>query len=216
MSAKKNYRVYLPRVIGGLVLLLLVIFIINGISHFIQEKPTNRKKKIQPITLLKPPPPPPPPPKQEKPPEPEVEEKIKEPEPELENLPDVSDEPPAGDLGLDAEGGAGSDAFGLIGRKGGRGLLSGDPKAWYAGIVKNTLLDVLSERDELRRYAYSVTVYFWFDATGAVQHFEIKQSSGEPIVDKVLQAVLPQIKQIDEPPPVGIGSRVAIRINNRM
>jgi len=53
-----------------------------------------------------------------------VQEKIEEPEPEPEEpLPDVPDEKPAGDTGLDAEGTAGSDAFGLVGRKGGKGLL---------------------------------------------------------------------------------------------
>ncbi|WP_052700215.1 hypothetical protein [Methylocucumis oryzae] len=84
---------------------------------------------------------PPPPPKVEKPPEPEVKNEVEQPEPEPEEpLPDVADEPPPGDLGLDAEGTAGSDGFGLAARKGGRGLLGGggggDPYAWYGGLIK--------------------------------------------------------------------------------
>ena len=71
----------------------------------------------------------------EKPPEPEPvketqkKEDIIDPEQKNESpaAPNAdNDNTPAGDkLGLDAEGGAGNDAFGLVGKKGGRSLLAG-------------------------------------------------------------------------------------------
>ena len=131
MTKQQRFRRYLPSIAGGLILIVLIGFIIHFISN-IKDKPEKKERKIQAISLTKPPPPPPPPPKVEKPPEPEPEEKIEQPEPEPEDIPDVADEPPPGDLGLDAEGTAGSDGFGLAARKGGRGLFGGggNPFSW--------------------------------------------------------------------------------------
>ena len=50
------------------------------------------------------------------------------------------DAPPGDELGLDAEGGAGSDGFGLRAKKGGRGLIGGgDRNRWYEGQVQRDL-----------------------------------------------------------------------------
>src|SRR5574343_1735725 len=123
MSAKKTWRAYLPTIIGVILALTLGGYVVKVIMDFIDQKPAKAEKKIQPITLLKPPPPPPPPPKVEKPPEPEIKEKIKEPDPEPEPEPESKpDEAPPRDLGLDADGAAGADGFGLAARKGGNGL----------------------------------------------------------------------------------------------
>lgn len=217
MSSKKHYRVYLPRIIGGLILIVIIALVVNWIKGFV-DKPVEKKKRIQKITILKPPPPPPPPPKIEKPPEPEIEEKIEEPEPEPEpeNLPDVSDEPPAADLGLDADGSAGSDAFGLVGRKGGRGLLSGNPNSWYAGLVKNNLIEALSDRDVLRRKAYRATVHFWFEIDGTIKRYKLVNGSGDSNIDSTINSVLAQMNSIDEAPPPGMGQPLKLRISVRM
>ncbi len=216
MSRKKHFRVYLPRIIATVLITLFIFGVVTAIRGFIAEKPEKKQKKIQPITLLKPPPPPPPPPKQEPPPEPEIEEQIEEPEPEPENLPDVSDQPPAESLGLDAEGGAGSDGFGLAARKGGRGLLAGNPNAWYGGIVKQRLLEEMSDRDELRRRAYSVYLSLWLDANGRVIRYTLNRSSGDNRIDDVIRAVLDTLGSIGEAPPVGMKQPVKLKITSRM
>jgi len=217
MSKHKSWKVHLPKIIGGVIGAILVALIIYGISNFKQESDGRPQKKIQPITLLKPPPPPPPPPKIEKPPEPEkIEEKIPEPDPEPENLPDVDDAPPADSLGLDADGSAGSDGFGLAARKGGRGLLSGNPHAWYGNIVKNLIQVVISEVDDLRRTRYTATVRIWVDKQGNVTRYELVRGSNDARIDDKLQMTLAKLKRINKAPPVGMKQPIKLRITNRI
>ncbi len=216
MSERKHFRVYVPRIIAAILVIAIVYGVVGFIKSYLEDRPEKKERKIQPITLLKPPPPPPPPPKQEPPPEPEIEEKIEEPEPEPENLPDVSDEPPAESLGLDADGGAGSDNFGLAARKGGRSLLAGNPNAWYAGIVKNAVLDAMMDRDELRRRAYSAYISLWVDVDGSVTRYQLSRSSGNERTDEIILAVLKNLHRIGDAPPVGMKQPVKLKITSRM
>ena len=84
------------------------------------------------------------PPETEPPPPPPPEEKVDLAEPEPEPQPS-NDPPPGEQLGLDAEGAAGADGFGLAARPGGRDLLAsgGSAYAWYAGLLKSEILDRL-------------------------------------------------------------------------
>jgi protein TonB len=219
-TKKKHFRVYLPKIIGGIILLAVIGFIINAISN-IEEKPEKKERKMQRVTLTKPPPPPPPPPKVEKPPEPEVQEKIEQaPEPEPEEMPDVPDAPPPGDLGLDAEGSAGSDGFGLAARKGGKGLLGGggggDPYAWYGGIIKNDILDILSEHEELRRKGYTAIIKFWVEADGSIARFEMAKGSNDSDIDQLINRLLNQYKRINEPLPPGMEQPIKLRITSKI
>ncbi|PPD48818.1 MAG: TonB-dependent receptor [Methylobacter sp.] len=219
-TKKKHFRVYLPTIIGGLILLVVTGLIIRAISN-IQEKPEKKERTIQKITLTKPPPPPPPPPKVEKPPEPEIEEKIEQaPEPEPEEMPDVADEPPPGDLGLDAEGSAGSDGFGLAARKGGKGLLGGggggDPYAWYGGLIKNDILDILSEHEELRKKGFTAIIKLWLNVDGSVQRFELARGSNDAEIDDLINRLLSKYRKVDEPLPPGMEQPVKLRITSRI
>jgi protein TonB len=217
MSNKKHFRVYVPKIVGGLILLVALGYVVKVIGTFVGEKPEKHEKKIQPITLLKPPPPPPPPPKVEKPPEVKVEEKMEQPEPDPEPLPDVPDQQPAGDTGLDAEGTAGSDAFGLVGRKGGRGLLGGgNPNAWYAGTIKTSLVDILSEHDELRKKSYSAVVKIWLNPDGSVTRYELARGSNDPEIDKLLNKLLAKFKKASEAPPPGMEQPIKFKISSRL
>jgi protein TonB len=216
MSNKKHFRVYLPKIIGGIILLVAIFYVVKIIGDFASEKPVKHEKKIMPIALFKPPPPPPPPPKVEKIPEPEV-EKIEEPEPDPEPLPDVPDQQPAADTGLDAEGTAGSDAFGLVGRKGGRGLLGGgNPNAWYAGTIKDSLVDILTEHDELRRKSYSAVIKFWISPDGTVSRYEMSRGSNDPDIDKLLHKLISQFKKTKDVPPPGMEQPVKLKISSRL
>ena len=217
-NGKKHFRVYVPKIIGVLIFAAAVFYVVKIIGGFIDQKPVKHEKKIQPVTLFKPPPPPPPPPKVEPPPpEPEVQEKINEPEPEPEPLPDVPDQKPAGDTGLDAEGTAGSDAFGLVGRKGGKGLLGGgNPFAWYAGTIKDSLVDILSEHDELRRKSYSAVVKIWLSPDGTVTRYEFARGSNDPEIDKLLNRLLAKFKKAKEAPPAGMAQPVKLKISSRL
>jgi len=219
MSEKKHLRVYIPRIIGGLLAALAVFYIVKVIVDFIDKKPAKNEKKIQPITLMKPPPPPPPPPKVEKPPEPEIKEKIEQPEPEPEPMPETPpDEAPARDLGLDAEGTAGTDGFGLAARKGGTGLFGGggNPYAWYGGLVKNGILNLLSSHEELRRKGYTAIVKVWLKADGSVERVELTKGSNDADIDELLGRLLNKFDRVAEAPPPGMQQPIKLKISSRI
>jgi protein TonB len=135
-------------------------------------------------------------------------------------MPDVADEPPPGDLGLDAEGSAGSDGFGLAARKGGKGLLGGggggDPYAWYGTIIKNDILDILSEHEELRRKGYTAIIKLWLDTDGTVQRFELAKGSNDSEIDGLINQLVSRYKKVNEPLPPGMEQPLKLRISSRI
>ncbi len=215
---KKGLRKHLPLILGALMLIATVVVIVHLISDM-ENKPAKKERRPQQITLTKPPPPPPPPPKVEKPPEPEA-NKVEEVQEEPEDLPDVSDEQPAGDLGLDAEGSAGSDGFGLAARKGGKGLLGdgngGDPYAWYSTLIKNEVLEILSEKEDLRKKGYTAILKVWLEPNGVIKRFELARGSNDPEIDDLLNRLLSQLKKINEPLPPGMEQPVKLKITSRI
>jgi len=213
-----KWKRHLPKLLGTAVVLGVGIGVVLLISRFMNAEQTASKKQVQTITLVKPPPPPPPPPKVERPPEPEVKKDVDLPDPEkLEDLPDQADEPPAGDLlGLDAEGGAGGDAFGLIGRKGGRGLLSGDPYLVYASQLQKHIEDALLDSDPVRKKAYSVIARIWVSADGSIQRTELSSSSGDDIIDNKLVDLINGLQALAETPPDGMPQPIKLRITSRL
>src|SRR5512134_2417325 len=115
MSQKQSHH----KLIAGIVLGAVGLGIVAGAARAIlSDKPAPAKMVVQEVKILRAPPPPPP---EEPPPPPPEEVDVPEPEPQPEPTP--SDEPPPGELGLDAEGAAGSDGFGLAARPGGRDLV---------------------------------------------------------------------------------------------
>jgi len=216
---KTKWLRHVPMLLAGGLAIVIAALVYWFQGQF--EKAPQTKKQVQQVTIIQPPPPPPPPPPEQKPPEPEPEpEKIEESEPEPEPVPEApADEPPAGDLGVDADGSAGSDGFGLAARKGGKGLFGGgggSSTAWYAGIVKNQLLDLISEKDDLRSSKFTVTVKLWFDLEGNVQRYELVKGSQNPKVDGLLEGQLIKLKKFKNPPPVGVDSPVKLRISSRI
>jgi len=214
----------LPLIIGIVLALLIAVAV-----YFLQgmfQKPAQAKKQMQQITMIQPPPPPPPPPPEQKPPEPEPEpEKMPEPEPEKEPepAPEASAEPAGEELGVDADGGAGSDGFGLIGKKGGRGLLggtAGSAAIWYGGQVKRGLeeeLQRLLTDSPARKAAYSVQMNVWVNADGSVNRVELASPSGKPEVDQAIRAALPTLRfSLAKPPPETMPQPIKLRVTSRI
>jgi len=200
-----HWKKHLPKISAVVFVIVVTIGASLFINNFMEANKNVPKKKVQQITLVKPPPPPPPPPKIEKPPEQEVrQEEVDIPEPEaMEEIPDIADAPPVGDLlGLDAEGGAGSDGFGLIGRKGGRGLLggAGDPNVVYASKLQHEIENALAQIDELRSFAYSIRADIWVDTMGQVSKVVLVTSTGRKEMDKKLIAVIENVSLLDSVP----------------
>ncbi len=209
---------WFPAMAVGLAI-LLVMLAIYGVMKLFPKDESKPKKSVQMITVL-PPPPPPPPPKEEPPPPEEEEVELEEEEPEPEEVPEevASDEPPPGELlGLDADGAAGADAFGLIAKKGGRGLLSGGgPFAWYEGVVINDVQQALSEYDDLRTESYSVSLLIWLGIDGEIERVKVNKSSGDNDRDRALEMAVLSMRYLSKSPPLEMPQPVSFEIVSRL
>lgn len=202
---------------------LLIIVLSAGLIWFVNvmlATPIERPKKtVQEIKIIRPPPPPPE--VEEEPPPPPEEEEVDIPEPLEENLPDIPDsaEPPPGDqLGLDAEGGAGGDAFGLLGKKGGRSLISGGSGsrfAWYSNIVKNDILDSLYEDEKLRSISYRIRCDIWLNRSGGIKKINLLNSTGDLDIDMRIKNILNSMSNISDEPPADMPMPIKLSLVSR-
>jgi TonB family protein len=201
-----------------LIALCLMVLVVGGgavwlVRHFLASAPPAQKKVVQEIRIIRPPPeelPPPPPP-------PPPEEKVDIPEPQDEPEPTPSDEPPPSEqLGLDAEGTAGGDGFGLAARKGGRDLLAsgGSAYTWYGGLLKNEILVQLQQDQRTRAGSYSVGIRLWVRQDGSVERIALTQSSGDKERDRAIEAAVGRIR-LAQSPPADMPQPVTLRIVSR-
>jgi protein TonB len=182
------------------------------VRSFLHSEGPAPKKLVQEIKIIRPPPPeelpPPPPPPEE---QPDVTEPEQQPDPV------ASNDPPPGDLGLDADGTAGSDGFGLIGRKGGRDLLGtgGSAYTWYANLLKSAILEKLQGLKAARSGPYSVSVKAWTRADGSIERIRLAQSTGDLERDKAIEAELATIERLSQAPPDGLPQPMSLRLVSR-
>lgn len=213
MSLKRH----IPKIVGTLMVVVVSGLMVYFVKGFLDTPATTPKKSVQQITLLTPPPPPP----QEKPPEPEVEEEveIEEPEP-LDEMPEeAADEAPAGEeLGIDAEGGAGGDGFGLIGRKGGRGLLegSGDPFNYFGSQLSLRIEDALLDVEDLRKRGYSVVLEVWVGTDGRVTRARLVSSTGNRATDALMNEAILRAQAVAQAPPPGLPQPIRLRVSSQL
>src|SRR5690606_22501563 len=170
----------------------------------------EQKKQIQQITVIAAPPPPPPPPKEEIE-EPEVEEEI--PEEQLEEAaPDNDAEAPAGeDLGVEGEGGAGSDGFGLVGKKGGRGLLGG---SGYEQVVRQEINEAIIENERLKRLEYVAIVNLKLRDNGEFEAFDVELVSGDAEAKALLEEILRKKRRMSKQRPLEAASLIKLRVKS--
>jgi protein TonB len=206
---------FAPAVAGVLVTATAGGAAVYFMAQFMDTPAPQPKKIIQQVKLIRPPPPPP---QIERPPEPEqLKEEVKLPE--SEPTPETpSDQPPPGDLGLDATGVAGGDGFGLVARRGGRDLLAsgGNRFAWYGDRIKQDLISFLAEHRDIRSRAYSVNVRLWLDGAGAVTRVSLTSSTGDETLDRELETLLGRMERVAEAPPADLPQPVQVRIVSRL
>lgn len=215
---KSPLRRYRSLIITGAVVVTLTAVLGYLLFDAIGTPVKSSQKVIQQVNIIRPEAPPPEP----EPPPPEIEkEEIPEPEPEEQA---EADQPPAGELlGLDADGVAGGDAFGLAALRGGRDLLgAGDDQQyqWYARALTQEINDKLFERLSavrgLRRDRYSLLVRIWLARDGRVERFKLASSTGNSDLDRNLAAALESLDQVSEAPPDGLPQPVRLRIVSRI
>lgn len=216
--AQQSSRKWIRTALLGLGVLVVIALVAAVISSFLADAGKPHKRSVQQIAILRPPPPPPPPKPEEKPPEIKKEE-VKLPPPPQEEAPKEADAKEAGkDLGVDAEGGAGGDGFGLVGRKGGRDLLAGDGGrsqfAFYTNMIQQQIQDELSRNKKLKGGDYRAVVRIWLGSDGRMQKVDLAGSTGNADVDVNLRNALAEMA-FRQPPPQNMPQPVRLRISSR-
>lgn len=223
LAANHRRRLRITAIVFGLLLAVAIVWV--AIHSLLTRSGPVKKHTVHQIAILKPPPPPPPPPKQEKPPEVKKEEvKIKEPERPPEQEQQAEQPPPGQNLGVDADGSAGGDAFGLISNKSGRDLItlgeggSGERSryAGYTNRLQRLLQDELARNANLRKGEYRATVRIWLTPDGGIRRVELAQSTGNTATDELLRAALTQMSAPGERPPDNMPQPVRLRITSRI
>ncbi len=212
MAAKKPVARYVPMAIGTLIVLAVVIGFVWMVYNMLNKPEEPARQVVQNIQLIRPPPPPEEPP----PPPPPPEEKIEEPLPE--SVPE--DTPPqesaAEQLGLDADGSAGSDGFGLAARKGGRDLIgSGTSFGWYTTLVRDSIQQVLAEDEQIRKGSYQVVVRVWLAKDGTVERIALTQTTGNAQLDGAIREALTRVTRLRDAPPIEMPQPITLRVVSR-
>ena len=222
-------------------LIVLVVVLLGGAAYIItmvlSGDAPRKRDSVATVTLLKPPPVQ----VKEKPPEPEPvkemqkKEEMIDPTPGLQNESqnNENDNTPAGEnLGVDAEGKAGGDSFGLVGKKGGRSILAGDGGGrggmgrlsllskfgWYTQIVETEIrkkvMKHLDENGGIPKGKLQAVVQISVNSTGSIVKYKIIGSSGNHKMDEAVNQSIGDIK-ISEPPPDGMPRTMSIRVTSQ-
>lgn len=208
-SSNRKWLKHLPMVLGALIVVVAIVGALL-LKQFFHIDKSDTKKQIQQITVISPPPPPPPPPEEEIK-QPEVVEEIPQDQPE-EAAPDNDAEAPAGEeLGVDADGSAGGDGFGLVGKKGGRGLLGG---GGYEQSVRQEVNEAILENPRLKHMEYTAVINLKLSDSGEFERFDIEIVSGDSAAKALLDEVLRKKHRMTKPRPLEAASLVKLRIKS--
>lgn len=212
MQRKSWFHRNLPIIALGLMVTLVGSGAFALLRSFLRGGSPHPQQVVQQIQLIRPPPPPPnlPPP-----PPPPPQEKVHIPTPE--KAPPTPDHPPPSQqLGLDSKGGAGSDAFGLVGRPGGQDITGegGAAFAWYGGVMKDAILHQLDDVPALRSLSYIAEVSLWISGDGTIQRVAIAKSSGDPKIDRLIESSVSQLR-IPHAPPADMPLPVTIKLSTQ-
>jgi len=201
-----------------LAILLLALTAAWFIREQLVESSHRRLEEHQWVKLIDEPPPP----KVEPPPEPEP--LVEETEPQIEEVTEElqdAEQSTDDELGVDEEGRAGGDSFGLRSKKGGKDLLQSGPSGHrgqlflaYGGTVISQLERHLMGDRKLREKYYVTIVRVWISPAGRITRCEIDQSSGNRETDDRLLELVSSFSGRLAPPPPGMPQPIRIRIRS--
>lgn len=189
-----------------------------SVIHSFLTKGERPKQFVHNIALIKQPPPPPPKPPDKPPEPPKVKEEVKIPDPEPKPADKPADDKPPSDkpLALDAQGGSGSDGFGLAGRSGGTDLLAtGGGGAYYTGLIQRQFYEALMRNKKIQRQEFRVVVRVELGVDGKVERAELITGSGNKDLDQQIQSALADVPALKEVPPSRL-RMVQVRLTNRV
>ncbi|HEY4446287.1 MAG TPA: TonB C-terminal domain-containing protein [Steroidobacteraceae bacterium] len=214
MADKRAKRRYLTRLGGAVFGLLLLLGFVWFVRTMMAGKTAKPGRQVQIVQVIRPPPPPPP--DQPPPPPPE---KVDEPLPKDVPEPKPDDEPPPAEpMGLDAQGSAGEDAFGLAARHGGSDLVGGHGGAafaWYTNRIKEAVLEKLSSDAGIGSKKFSLSVRVWIEADGRIRQVKLVSSTGDHQLDQRIESELSSLTRLSEAPPLEMPQPVSLKIMSR-
>jgi protein TonB len=215
MADKRSVRRNTSRLAGAVFGILLIVSFVWFV-HTMMSKSAKKERKVQTVQMIRPPPPPPP--DQPPPPPPE---KTDEPLPKDEPTPtpDQDQSPPDQPLGLDSEGAAGGDAFGLAARKGGSDLVGGTgsaPFAFYTGRIADAIRERLSSVTCTKSAKGSLSLHLTMEADGRFKQVELATTTGNRQVDQCIDSALKSMPRMSDPLPPGMPEQVNIKIVARI
>lgn len=217
-------RPWLGRALGLLAAAGFMLAMVFLIRKFIGGE-APRKPTAQQVAILRQPPPLPPKPPERPPEPPKVKEEVKidqpKPEPQAPE-PKPAEAPPADKpIGLDADGAAGSDGFGLAANRGGRDVTTigggsggGGTGRYYTGLLQRNFFEALARNRKAPLDEFSVVVRVWLADDGRVQRTQIVNGSGNPQLDELITATLAEMPALREVPPGNL-RQVQLRLNRR-
>jgi periplasmic protein TonB len=216
MVAKRSLRRIISRLAGGVFGLLLIVGFVWFVRTMMANKMAKPGRQVQVVQVIRPPPPPPP--DQPPPPAPEktnVPLPKDEPEPAPDNQPAPANQP----LGLDAEGAAGGDAFGLAARRGGSDLVGGTgsaPFAWYTNRITDAIRERLSSVACAKSAKGSLSIHVLMQADGKIKQIQLATTTGNSGVDHCIDSALTSMPPMSDPLPPGMPEQVNLKIVSRI
>ena len=215
MADKRRQRRTVTRLVGAASALMMILGFVWFVRTMMAAKTAKPERMIETVQIIRPPPPPPP--DQPPPPPPEkTEEALPKDTPEP--APKDDEPPPAGPLGLDAQGSAGEDAFGLAARAGGGDLIGGNGNAafaWYTNRLKDAILAKLSADGRIGSKRFSLSVRVWIEADGRIKQVKLASTTGDGALDKAIEADLSSLARLSEAPPIEMPQPVSLKIVSR-
>jgi periplasmic protein TonB len=211
MADTRKRRRYVTLFGGGLIAVLLVTGFVWFVRTMMAGKSAKSQRQVQVVQIIRPPPPPP----DQPPPPPPVKTQEELPKDEPEPAPKEDEQAPPPALGLDAEGSAGGDAFGLAARKGGSDLVGGNGKAafaWYTNRLKDAVVERLTADTRIGSKKFSVSVRVWIEADGRIKEVKLVSTTGDRALDQRIEAALASLTRLSDAPPLEMPQPISLKI----
>jgi protein TonB len=215
MVAKRSLRRRISRLAGGVLGLLLILGFVWFVRTMMANKTGKPGRQVQIVQVIRPPPPPP----DQPPPPPPEKADVPLPKDEPEPVPDDAPAPADQPLGLEAEGAAGGDSFGLAARRGGSDLVGGTgsaPFAWYTNRITDAIRERLSSVACAKTAKGSLSIHVLMQADGKIKQVQLATTTGNTGVDHCIDSALTSMPAMSDPLPPGMPEQVNLKIVSRI
>ena len=211
MADKRVQRRIASRIAGGIFGILLLVGFVWFVRTMMASKTGKPGRQVQVVQIIRPPPPPPP---DQPPPPPPEKTEVPLPKDEPQPAPDEQ-QAPEQPLGIDAEGSAGGDAFGLAARSGGSDLIGGSgsaPFAWYTNRIRDVVQERLAAAPCTRAAKGSLSIHVFVEADGKVKQIKLATTTGDQKLDRCVDTALTSITRMNDPAPPGLPEQITMQI----